>query len=242
MKPDIKLSARLSAAAQLTGAATKDNISNGIADIGTDHALLPIKLVLDGHSRALASDINEGPCARARENIEKYRLTDKIKVVCRPGLERIEEFAPDTIIICGMGGEMITDILTESEYPAKSRCRLVLQPMTMQDHLRKYLAGSGFKIIEELVVYDEGKYYQLLSAEYDGQIRKYAEYEYRLGKLNLERAKKQLSETDKGWLEFQLRNALRRIDGRRNGAFSDSHPEQLADIEMAAVINNIINY
>lgn len=211
MTNKLKLSARLSTAAELCGAGT-------LADIGTDHALLPIRLVLDGHSRALAGDIREGPCERARENIARFGLSDKIEAFCRPGLVGIESFAPDNIFICGMGGEMITSILAASEYPKRSRCRLILQPQSMQAVLRSYLSTNGFRIIDERVVLDSGKYYQLIAAEFNGCRYELTPAEALLGAINLERARAQLSETDRAWLEHMLFSAERRVEGRKNAA------------------------
>ena len=104
---EIKLSPRLAAVASFVG-------TGSVADIGTDHAQLPIWLVQNGRPRALASDINEGPCQRARVNIYQWGLHGKIKVKCCAGLDGIEDFSPDNIVIAGMGGELITSILAES--------------------------------------------------------------------------------------------------------------------------------
>ncbi len=228
---EIKLSPRLAAAAELVG-------KGSVADIGTDHAFLPIYLVQKGHPRALASDINEGPCQRARTNIYANGLHCKIKVACCPGLDAVDEFAPDNIVIAGMGGEMIASILAASDYPVKSRCRLVLQPQSMQDVLRRYLCHHGFRIDRETVVYDGGKYYQVFSAVYDGAATEMQEYEYKLGKINLERAKKCPTPADIAWLEGQLAAANRRIQGRL--LTCDGTPEQARDRELAAAIEDIL--
>ncbi len=228
---EIKLSERLAAVAALVGKGT-------VADIGTDHAQLPIWLVQNGHSRALASDINEGPCQRARVNIYEWGLHGKIKVKCCAGLDGIEEFAPDNIVIAGMGGEMIASILAASEYPQKSRCRLVLAPQSMQDVLRRYLCESGFSIMEETVVFDGGKYYQILSAQYSGNITFLRDFEYKLGSLNLERAKRTPREVDTEWLLLQKKTAERRVFGRAES--HDDTPEQARDRELINEINNIL--
>jgi len=228
---EIKLSPRLAAAAKLVG-------KGSIADIGTDHALLPIHLVQSGHPRALASDIKEGPCQRARINIYANGLHSKIKVVCCPGLNAVPEFAPDNIVIAGMGGEMITSILGASDYPQKSRCRLVLQPQSMQDVLRRYLAENRFEITAETVVLDGGKYYQLMAAIYTGEVYQMTDTEYKLGRQNLERAAKYCSKTDTEWLKKQYESAKRRVDGR-GGAYDDT-PEQKKDRELMSVIDKII--
>lgn len=228
----ITLSKRLLAVASLVGKGT-------VADIGTDHASLPIWLVQNGHSRALASDINEGPCQRARVNIYTWGLHGKIKVRCCAGLDGIEDFAPDNIVIAGMGGEMIASILAASEYPKNSRCRLVLAPQSMQDVLRRYLAQNGFSIDTETVVADGGKYYQVIGARYTGAASEsMREYEYKLGRLNLGRAKASPTDTDTGWLRGVLASAKRRVEGRRETR--DGTPEQISDREMIAAIENIL--
>lgn len=228
----IKLSHRLTAVASLVGKGT-------VADIGTDHAQLPIWLVQNGHGRALASDINEGPCQRARVNIYQWGLHGKIKVKCCSGLDGIEEFAPDNIVIAGMGGEMIMSILAASEYPKKSRCRLVLAPQSMQDVLRRYLCENGFSITEEVVVKDGGKYYQILSAEYTGENTALEDYEYKLGRINLERAKTAPAEVDISWLTSQKRAAEQRVAGRAGSC--DDSDEQIRDKALLYEINKILD-
>lgn len=228
----IKLKPRLAAVASFVG-------KGSVADIGTDHAQLPIYLVQLGHPSALASDINEGPCQRARTNIYANGLHGKIKVVCCPGLDAVDEFKPDNIVIAGMGGEMIASILEASGYPKSSECRLVLQPQSMQDVLRRYLSENGFCIDRETVVFDGGKYYQVIAARYDGDVRSFTDCEYKLGALNLRRASTDPTEVDIAWLEGQKKAAERRIAGRE-GSCSDS-PEQAADRELVSVIENITN-
>ena len=199
---------RLAATAALVG-------KGSVADIGSDHAWLPITLCLRGTPSALASDLNEGPCSNARANIAALGLDEKIKVVCRPGLDGIEDFAPDNIVIAGMGGELIADILSASEYPRLSRCLLILQPMTMQDKLRRYLFSAGFAIREERVVCDEKKYYQILSCCYDGKTRTAAHAELCYGKENLIRFRTSPTADDLGFLRTQKRILERKIAGRR---------------------------
>lgn len=228
----ITLSKRLAAAASLVGKGT-------VADIGTDHAQLPIWLIQNGHARALASDINEGPCQRARTNIYAWGLHGKIKVKCCAGLDGIEDFAPDNIVIAGMGGEMIASILAASEYPKRSRCRLVLAPQSMQDVLRRYLYENGFKIDAETVVLDGGKYYQILAASYTGEppcaLR---DCDLKLGAINLARAEMCPTETDIGWLKNVKVSAERRVAGRADS--HDDAPEQISDRELLAVIDKIL--
>ncbi len=207
-----------------------------MADIGTDHALLPIYLVENGAPSALASDINEGPCERARVNVAAHGLADKIIVACRPGLDGIEAFAPDNIIIAGMGGEMIASILDASPYPRTSKCLLVLQPMSMQAVLRRYLA-DGYQILDELVVREHNKHYQIIAARFDGIRRTYTEAELRLGALNLARVRTAPTEADRSWLNFVRNGTQTRIRGRASAGL-DSHEQQM-DLEVLKTIEEL---
>ena len=129
-----KLSPRLLAVAELVREGAY------VADVGTDHAYLPIYLCLSGKARgAVASDINEGPVQRAKLNIASHKLEDKILVLHTDGLRRVDILCPDDVMICGMGGELIAEIISGAEWLKKRRNRLILQPMTQADKLRDYL-------------------------------------------------------------------------------------------------------
>ena len=124
-------------------------------DIGTDHAYLPVYLVLIGRaSRALASDINKGPVMRARESVAKYGVSDKIDVILSDGLKGAEGYPVTDIIIAGMGGELIASILEDAKWVKDGKYRLILQPMTHAEILRRYLADNGFSVIDEDIVKD----------------------------------------------------------------------------------------
>ena len=175
-----KLSARLLAAA--------DFVRQGsfVADIGSDHAYLPIYLCSLGKIRgALASDINEGPVARAKINIATYHLGKKISVMRTDGLSGVESFSPDDIVICGMGGELICSIIDSAEWTKNKNIRLILQPMTHAEKLREYLLANGFSIVGEAIV-KEDKIYQIICAEYTGKVEEYSALELIFGRHNLE--------------------------------------------------------
>lgn len=166
-------------------------------DIGTDHAYLPVYLVLIGRaSRALASDINKGPVMRAKESVAKYGVTDKIDVVLSDGLKGAEGYPVTDIIIAGMGGELIASILEDAKWVKNEKYRLILQPMTHAEILRKYLADNGFSIIDEDMVKDTGnnKIYQIICAEYSGRTENYTTDELYLGRYNIARGGEVLSE------------------------------------------------
>lgn len=175
-----KLSERLLAAAGFVRPASF------AADIGSDHAYLPIYLCNLGKIRgAVATDINEGPVARALINVSSNHLNKKISVLRTDGLRGVEAYKPDDIMICGMGGELIINILSAAEWTKDKKIRLILQPMTHADKLRRYLWDNGFAIIGEKIV-KEDKIYQIICAEYTGDIIKYSEIEAIFGKISIE--------------------------------------------------------
>lgn len=159
--------------ARLTAVLGEVRRGSTVADVGTDHAHLPIALCLSDISpRVIASDVRDGPIASARENIARYGLSDRITVVKTDGLHGIEAYDPDDVLISGMGGELIVRILSEAPFTRANGKRLVLQPQTHPELVREYLLGSGFRIVHEAVAEDDGgRIYQIVTAEYDGVTR-----------------------------------------------------------------------
>ena len=180
----LKLSKRLAHAASF---ARKGDF---IADVGTDHAYLPIHLYTAGIIKgAVVGDINQGPIDRAKRNIVKYSCQDAIIPILSDGLCKIDEFLPDTVFILGMGGELIANIISNAEWLKERKTRLVLQPMTHAEILRAYLFDNGFEIVDEALV-DDGKIYQIIVAEYTGKKVCADSLELFFGKINLLRADK----------------------------------------------------
>lgn len=158
-------------------------------DVGTDHAILPIYLCKTGKaSHAIASDVNRGPLLSAEKNIRGEGLSDKITTVLSNGLEKLGEYSPTDIIVAGMGGILISEIISASE--AARRAHLVLQPMTHAHVLRKFLTENGFSIEDETVAEESGKIYQIISASHTGKSEKYTPTELYLGKKNIENREK----------------------------------------------------
>ena len=174
-----KISKRLFAAASLSRRGAR------IADVGTDHAYLPIYLFLTGSaSGGVVSDINRGPVERARANLRDYACEKAFDAVLTDGLNRIEDYCPEDIFILGMGGELIARIISDAPWVKKEGIQLILQPMTHPELLRKYLVSEGFEIKKELLV-DEDKVYHIICAEYCGRVSELDELEALFGKLNL---------------------------------------------------------
>lgn len=136
-----------------------------IADIGTDHAYIPIELIENGVcEKVIASDIKEGPVKIAKQNIKKSGLDEKIEVRLGGGLSVLEKNEADTIIIAGMGGEMIEKILREDEEKAR-HAMLILQPMNSQYELRKFLINNNYSITDEDIAVEGFKVYNIMTVK-----------------------------------------------------------------------------
>lgn len=135
-----------------------------LADIGTDHAYLPVFLVREGKiPKAYASDLREGPISRAQANIRESGLEEKIKTILAPGLEGLDPGEAEQCVIAGMGGLNIIGILEKSEPVARAMKRIILQPQNHQEDLRAWLSENRYIIEKETVAREEGRYYQILS-------------------------------------------------------------------------------
>ncbi len=135
-----------------------------LADIGTDHAHLPIWLLQQGRIRqAVASDIREGPLARAKENAARHGYLEQIALRLGAGLERVTPDECDTISIAGMGGETIAGILHDAPWTAQGQHTLLLQPMTMIAELRQALYRGGYAIERETLCREDHRRYVVLT-------------------------------------------------------------------------------
>lgn len=135
-----------------------------LADVGTDHAYLPVWLRLHGRVvSAIACDLREGPLARARETGRIYGA-DGIDFRLGDGLSVISPEEADTVVIAGMGGENIAAILECAPWTADGSHCLLLQPMTRAEALRKFLMEHGYMIRREALARDRGTLYPVIEA------------------------------------------------------------------------------
>jgi|GEM_PF-37227 len=159
MKNKIKISKRLLAVVSMV------NIGNRVADIGTDHGYVPISLIQRGIAPfVIAMDIGKGPLERAKKNILENELTDKIEIRLSNGMMALSTREVDSILISGMGGELIADILKAGSEILKDISELVLSPQSEIFKVRELIRENRFTIDKEMTVYDEGKYYTVIHA------------------------------------------------------------------------------
>ena len=159
-----------------------------VADIGTDHAYLPIYLVKSGICNSVyACDINEGPCEKARENLGIYSVSpDSVRISRRDGICGLSGLGINKFIIFGMGGELIAHIIDCEEMPIGTR--FILNPMTKQEELRSYLCTHGYEIIDDDTVFSDKKYYQIIYAEKTGKPQSLSDrITQKFGRYNLEK-------------------------------------------------------
>ncbi len=157
MRHTIELTPRLRTAADLVPAGAR------LADIGTDHAYLPAALLLEGKiPYAIAADLRQGPLLRAKETAKQYGCRDKMAFRLCDGLRGIRPEETDAIVIAGMGGETIAQILAAASWVRERNVPLVLQPMSSLPDLREWLQKNGYAILEERLAREEETIYVVL--------------------------------------------------------------------------------
>ena len=155
-----------------------------IADIGTDHAYLPIWLALSGKiTCAYVSDINDEPIKSAAANIKKYNLYDKVIAFTANGLTENPHSMANDIVIAGMGGDNIVAILDKAQWIKSPRYRLILQPMSRAERLREYLYSNSFEILAEKPVCEANRIYTVICAQYNPNPPHFDEFDFYVGQL-----------------------------------------------------------
>ena len=185
----IKLDDRLSAVASL--------VRNGkrVADIGTDHGYLVAYLVERGICPSgIAADLRKGPLENARQTVIHQGLSDKIELILSDGLQNIPENACDDIVIAGMGGPLMIRILSAYPEVTASAKELILQPQSEIAEVRIWLYEQGYEIVEEHMVYEEGKYYPMFKAVKNPEAKKLSYLEYKFGRLEVLKEKEVLKD------------------------------------------------
>ncbi len=135
-----------------------------LADIGTDHGYLPVYLLQKGRiASAIAADIGQAPLDHARRTAQQYGVGDGLRFLCCDGLRGIGPEDADTVVIAGMGGETILHILSQAPWTKAGSTLLLLQPMTKQEDLRRWLNENGYAQSAERLVRDKDYLYPVFT-------------------------------------------------------------------------------
>lgn len=154
---ELKLQPRLACIASLVPEGAR------LADVGTDHGYLPVYLLQQGKIKsAIASDLRSEPLAHAKRSAKEYGVEDKIDFRLCSGLDAILPDEVDTVVIAGMGGELIVKLLEAAAWTRERALTLILQPQSKPEVLRKWLAEKGYSFTNETLVRDKGTLYAVL--------------------------------------------------------------------------------
>ena len=160
----VQLSGRLESIAELAGR------GNTVCDVGCDHAHIPIRLLQTGaFARAIGMDVLDGPLGKAAGNLDLYGMADRVDLRLSDGLDAYEAGEADTVVITGMGGTLMREILLREPEKTRSIPALVLGPQSDPDKVRDALRGLGFVIEDERLIFEDGKYYPVLRAVSGGE-------------------------------------------------------------------------
>ena len=180
-----------------------------VADIGTDHAYLPVALCLSGKTKnVIACDIKEKPLSLARTNLDKSGCSF-VPTRLGNGLSPINKGEIDCAVIAGMGGEVIADILKASPLKSDTDILFVLQPMTRAGDLRRWLCENGFSY-NETAVCDNKKIYSVLQAKYNGTKTSITAKEFFIGSFTGK------SDEEKQYIDKQLKIITECIKNLKN--------------------------
>ena len=163
-----------------------------VCDVGSDHAYLPVYLIQnDQISCAIAGEVVEGPFLSAKQTVRDYRMEDRIEVRLGDGLQILsKEDEITAVTICGMGGELISRIL-EAGYSGghiNGQERLILQPNVAEHFVREWLMNHSYQIVDETVVSDNHRLYEIIVAEPVGKREEYTELELKYGPILLQQS------------------------------------------------------
>ena len=175
-----------------------------LADIGTDHGYIPIYAVKNNIvDKAIACDINKEPLDKAKLNCILENIDENVEFRLGNGLKVLDKEEVNVVIIAGMGGNLIRDILEEDIDKVKSLDYLVLQPAQNPEVLREYLYNNEYEVINEDLCYEENKYYELFKVrKKEGENTKLDSIYYEISPRFLMSKHPAL----KGYLEMKLEN------------------------------------
>jgi tRNA (adenine22-N1)-methyltransferase len=227
----IKLSKRLNCIAKQV------DIGSKVADIGSDHAFIPIFLLLNKVTdKVLITDISDGPVRVSKRNISKYAMENRVYYKTGSGLKVLNDDELDNVIIAGMGAELIISILSDSLDNAKRVKKLIIQPMSSHALVRRWLWENGFEISKECLVKDRNRIYTVMCAKYTGMNYNYKEYEAYTG-VNIDRDRSLFHE----YIENYLKYFTGKIKGLKNGKEKDENEIRSVN-SIISVLQDIKNH
>ncbi len=190
-----------------------------LADIGTDHGYLPVFLLSEGIiSRAVLTDVNEKPLNSARASVAAAGLSDRVQFLLTDGADALSGYGITDFAVCGMGGELIADIVLRADAMREPNVRLILQPMSRQAHLRRELYRGGFTVTDERYSHADGKYYVCMLVEFSGNPCEISPLDAELGTAVW---RDEDREARLGYLSLKLKGHKRAYDGKLKGGERD---------------------
>ena len=211
----------------------------GVADIGTDHGEIPIRLALSDYpGKIFASDIHMLPLETARRRAAETGVEGRIRFSCSDGLDDCEADSVDTIVIAGMGGDTICAILDRAEWTMSDGISLILQPMTKGEVLRYWLTCNGYRIEKELIVSENKSLFRILLVQFRNRNTFLTDAELFLGKKQLSDNKQEYVR----YLEKELSKMEKKINGMEGSAAGSSETDFYRDIlrEMECIYHDCL--
>ncbi|GAA0712592.1 class I SAM-dependent methyltransferase [Paraclostridium ghonii] len=203
-----------------------------IADIGTDHGYIPVYLLKNKKiDFAILADVNKGPLENAKKEVRHNKLEDKVDLRLGSGIEILNDNEVDQIIIAGMGGILISELLEAKKSVAQNAQKLILQPMQAQSELRKYLYENGYEVINEVLVKEDFRIYEILEAKYTGKQTEVRD------KIYYEVSNKLIENKDELLVEFinkkinTYENIIKKLEGKSGESIEAKRNETVKVIE-----------
>ena len=216
-------------------------VDNGkrIADIGTDDGYIPVYLLNQNKIQyAILGDVNKGPLENARKEVTRNKLQDKVDLRLGSGIEVLKENEVDEIIIAGMGGMLINNLLKANEKIAHTTEKLILQPMQAPEELRMFLYQNGYKILDEHLVREEHRLYEIIVCKYEGlEPQEIDPIYYEIGLKLIQNNDPLLND----FIENKIRinqNVLKKLEGKEGQGIEDKRAALNKKID---ALNDLLN-
>lgn len=206
-----------------------------LADIGTDHAYLPSYLILNGKiPGAIAADLRPGPLKNAQSTIEQYGLQGKIKTILSDGLDELNAGDAQEIVMAGMGGTLMAELLSRADWIRSEDVHLILQPQTHAEEVREFLITNGFEILKENAAKEDERHYIAISAVYTGNKVSVTPGYYYIGGL-ADCSKKEAAE----YLSIQINFIEKKLNALRDNGKNPKEVALLSEIseELKTAVN-----